>query len=179
MSQQFHTILRKTLVWGGVLFLVAVLQTSLVARIAQALPRGAVPDLLLAAVVAIAIFDGERTGAVAGIAAGFLAGALGGTGVNLLPLCYMLCAYVCGIWSTMSLSANFASWCVYMPAAGVARAAVTLVEVALTYTDYGLADVAVRVLAPEFAATLLLSPVVYVAVRRVATLFNRRLRIPE
>jgi len=179
MNQQFHTILRKTLIWGVVLFAAAVVQTGLAARLAQALPHGATPDLLLAAVVAIAIFDGERTGAVAGIAAGFLAGALGGTGLNLLPLCYMLCAYTCGIWSTMSLSANFASWCVYMLAAGVARAAVTLVGVALTYTDYALTEVAIRVLAPEFAATLLLSPVIYFAVRRVATLFNRRLRIPE
>ena len=179
MSQQFHTILRKTLVWGVTLFLFAVLQTSLVARIAQAIPHGAVPDLLLAAVIAIAIFDGERTGAVAGIAAGFLAGALGGTGVNLLPLVYMQCGYVCGIWSTMSLSANFASWCVYMLAAGVARAAVTLVGVALTYPDYGLVDVAARVLLPEFIATVAVSPAVYFPVRRVATLFNRRLKIPE
>ena len=179
MNQQFHAILRRVLIWGGVLFAAAVLQTSLCARLAQTLPHGGTPDLLLAASIAIAIFDGERTGAVAGIAAGFLAGALGGTGLNLLPLCYMLCAYTCGVWSTMSLSANFASWCVYMVAAGVIRAAVTLFTVALNYPAYALTDVAVQVLAPEFAATLLLSPLVYFAVRRVAMLFNRRLRIPE
>ena len=179
MSQQFHAILRKTLIWGGVLFLLAMLQTGLCARVAAAFPYGATPDLLLAAVVAIAIFDGERTGAVAGIAAGFLAGALGGTGFNLLPLCYMLCAYVCGAWSTMSLSANFASWCVYMPTSAAARALVSLVTVALTYGDYTLTAVANRVLFPEFAATLLVSPVIYFVMRRVATLFNRRLRMME
>lgn len=179
MSGQFHTILRKTLIWGVTLFLFAILQTSLVARIAEAIPHGAVPDLLLAAVVAIAIFDGERTGAVAGIAAGFFAGALGGTGLNLLPVCYMLCAYTCGIWSTMSLSANFPSWCVYMLASGAARAAVTLVGIALTYTGYALIPAAAEVLLPEFIATLLLSPLVYFPVRRIALLFNRRLKIPE
>ncbi|MBR7185656.1 MAG: hypothetical protein IKD37_08640 [Clostridia bacterium] len=179
MSQQFHTAVRRLVIWGGVLFAAAILQTSLLARLAQAIPYGAVPDLLLAATVAVAIFDGERTGALAGIAAGIFAGALGGTGINLLPVAYMLCGYVCGIWSTMSLSSNFPSWCVYMLTTGLARAAVTLVTIALSYPDYTLLDVAAHILLPEYAATLLFSVLIYFPVRRIAQSVNRRLRIPE
>lgn len=179
MSQAFYTNLRKIAVWGVALFFLAVLQTSLFARVAEVIPRGAVPDLLLAASVAIAIFDSERTGAIAGIAAGFLAGALGGVGFSLLPLCYMLCAYVCGIWSTMSLSANLPSWIVYMLASGVARAIVSLVHVAVVYGDYRLSAVVGTVLLPEFFSTLVCSFLVYFPLKRLALLCNRRLKIPE
>ena len=179
MSQQFHTIVRKIIVWGVTLFAAAVLQTSFFARLALAIPYGAVPDLVLAVIVAIAIFDSERTGAIAGIAAGFLVSALGGTGFTLLPLVYMLCGYICGVWSTMGLSANFASWCVYMAAVGVARALTTLISVALSYPDCSLIAVLTTALIPEFLATLLVSPLAYFSVRRVALRFNRRLKIPE
>ncbi len=179
MSLQFHTVLRKIAVWGVALFAFAVLQTSLFARLAEAIPHGAVPDLLLAASVAIAIFDSEKAGAVAGVAAGFLAGALGGVGFNLLPLCYLLCAYVCGIWSTMSLSANLPSWLVYMLASGVIRAINSLVSVAVVYPDYSLLAVAKTLLLPEFIATFACSLLVYFPLKRVALLCNRRLKIPE
>lgn len=168
--------MRKTLAWGGVLFLCAILQTSLFAPL---MPFGAVPDLMLATTLAIAIFDSERAGAIAGIAAGVIIGALGSTGFNALPLVYMLCGYLCGIWSTMSLSANLPSWFVYILTGAAVRAAVTLISVSLSYTDYSLITVAVTVLLPDFIATLLFSPIVYFFVRRIARLFNRRLRMPD
>ncbi len=179
MSPQFYTVIRKTIVWGVVLFLLAVFQTSFCSRVAAAIPHGAVPDLMLAAVIAIAIFDSERAGALAGIAAGFLIGALGGTGLNFLPLVYFLCGYVCGIWSTMSLSANFPSWCIYMPAGGAVRGIATLVGIAYSYADYSFFAVLRQRMLPEFFITLLVSPLVYFLVRRTALYFNRRLKIPD
>ncbi len=179
MSPQFYTVIRKTTVWGVLLFLLAVVQTGFFARLALIFPYGAVPDLMLAAVIAIAIFDSERAGAIAGIAAGVIIGALGGTGLNLLPIVYLLCGYVCGIWSTMSLSANFPSWCVYMLAGGIARGIATLVEIAFSYADYDFFAVLRQTLFPEFTATVLLSPLIYLLVRRVALFFNRRLKIPD
>lgn len=176
MSPQFHTVLRKSLVWGGMLFLAALLQTTLFARIT---PFGAVPDLMLPAVLAIAVFDGERVGAVAGIAAGIIIGALGGTGLNLLPLFYMLCAYLVGIWATVGLSANFPSFVVYILACAAARSVVTLLAVDSAYTSYSLLDVFPQLIAPEFAATVVCAPLLYLPFRRVALLFNRRLKLPE
>lgn len=176
MSPQFYTVIRKILVWGVVLFLCAILQTTVFAPL---MPWGAVPDLMLAATTAIAIFDSERAGAVAGIAAGVMIGALGGTGFNALPLVYMLCGYLFGIWSTMSLSANLPSWFVYILTGAAVRAAVTLISVSLSYTAYSLLTVAATVLLPDFAATVLFSLIIYFPLRRIAQLFNRRLRMPE
>ncbi|MBQ2767233.1 MAG: hypothetical protein IJF49_04045 [Clostridia bacterium] len=176
MSPQFYTIIRKILAWVGMLFAVAILQTTVFVRIA---PFGVVPDLMLPAVLAIAIFDSERTGAVAGIAAGVMIGALGGTGVNLLPLFYMLCAYLVGIWATIGLSANFPSFLVYMLSSAGARMVITLLAVDRIYASYSLLDVFPQLLFPEFAATMLCAPLLYLPFRRVALLFNRRLKLPD
>lgn len=176
MSPQFHTLIRKSLAWGGMLFLVALLQTTIFSRIT---PLGAVPDLMLPAVLAVAIFDSERVGAVAGIAAGIIIGALGGAGLNLLPLFYMLCAYLVGIWATVGLSANFPSFLVYILSCAAARSVVTLLAVDSAYATYSLLDVFPRLIAPEFAATVVFAPLLYLPFRRIALLFNRRLKLPE
>ncbi|MBR6708703.1 MAG: hypothetical protein IKL84_03395 [Clostridia bacterium] len=174
MSAQMHNIIRKILVWGGVLFLCAILQTSALSFLREYNAR---PDLMLAAVIAIAIFDSPHAGAIAGIAAGVIIGALGGVGLNLYPLFYMLCGCLFGIWSTHSLSANFPSWLIYMLVGGIGRAVITLIELDAAYAVYSLLDVVPGVVVPEFCATVLISPLLYLLLRRTALLFNRRLRM--
>ncbi|MBQ3125675.1 MAG: hypothetical protein IJC15_01275 [Clostridia bacterium] len=174
MSAQMHNIIRRVLVWGGVLFLCAILQTTLFSFLRGVHAR---PDLMLAAVVAIAIFDSPRAGGVAGIAAGVIIGALGGVGLNLLPLFYMLCGCFFGVWSTHSLSANFPSWLIYMLVGCCGRAIMTLIHLDAVYPVYSLLDVVPGILVPEFLATLLVSPLLYLTLRRAALLFNRRLRM--
>ena len=68
-------------------FLIAVLQTSRLGNIGL---FGVRPQLVLALVCAAAYFCGSATGAVCGIMGGALTDALGGTGISILALLYML-----------------------------------------------------------------------------------------
>ena len=87
-------MLRRLVIYGVYLFLLAIFQTSL-----PFIPlfEGALPNLTLAAVGAIGFFDSEQAGAVAGIAAGWLLDALGCVTLSLMPLAGLAVGYICGI----------------------------------------------------------------------------------
>lgn len=108
-STSWQTLLRKSVVWGIWLFLLAVLQTSFFSVIRV---FGAVPDLVLPAVITIAVYDRERMGTVAGIMGGYIADAIGGTGLSLSPLVYMLCGIIVALLAYSVLRRDFFSWLV-------------------------------------------------------------------
>ena len=75
----------------------AITQTTLLSRLR---PFGAVPDLLLPLVVAVAMSEKEKWGAVVGIISAFVIDALGGVTVMLLPLLYVPVGIFCGLLTT-------------------------------------------------------------------------------
>ena len=77
-------------------FLLAAAQTS---SLTDIFPLGVKPPLVLALVCSAAYFFGSSTGAVAGIISGVLTDALGGTGVAMSALLYMLLGYFLGAYT--------------------------------------------------------------------------------
>lgn len=134
----------------------------------------ATPDLLLAAVIGLGIYDGERTGAISGIAAGVLAEALGGVGIMLMPIFYMVAGYTFGIVTRFFLNRNFLSWLVYMLIAAFARGVWSLLYLAATETGFNFVTVFSRIIIPEFVMTFVFSLPMYFICRLCARPFHRK-----
>ena len=83
--------LLKILIFSALIFVMATLQSSFFSATGF---FPATPDLLLATVIGLGVYDGEKSGAVAGVGAGVLAEAFGAGGdIMLLPVFYMLVGF--------------------------------------------------------------------------------------
>ena len=161
-------ITAKCLVYGGVVFILAVLQSTFFAVFRL---WGAIPDLLLGAVLTVAVIEDERAGAVVGVAAGFFVESAGGVGFTVLPLYYMLCGYVCGVCAVYMLRRNFASWFVYTLIAYISRAAVTLIYMGATLPELRIITIFFDTLVPEYFGSLICAVPIYFLTRLCARAF--------
>ena len=133
----------------------------------------ATPDLLLAAVMGLAMFDGERTGAVCGLFAGVMADALGGSGTLFMPLFYMLAGYVTGIAIRTFLTRNLLSWLVYMLAGILFRGSVTFMYLTVFKRVYDVPLLLFRAVLPEALMTFVFSVPLYFVSKLCAKPFLR------
>lgn len=169
-STSWQTLLRKSVVWGIWLFLLAVLQTSFFSVIRV---FGAVPDLVLPAVITIAIYDRERMGTVAGIMGGYIADALGGTGLSLSPLVYMLCGIIVALLAYSALCRDFLSWLVgtVLSLALSGGASVISAYFAVGTVHFGASDIFSEMLVPQFFASLAVGIPVYFVTKAIWSRF--------
>lgn len=163
-------IVGKGIVCGVLLLLCALLQTTLFARFR---PFGAIPDLMLTAVIAISLLEGEKWGAVTGLFAAFLIESIGGGDLNLLPLLYMPAGYFAPIVTELYFTDSAPVRFMYSAAAGIGRAFLTLMYLALTVTDFRLGFFLLHVILPEYASTLLMSVPVQILIRTVLHPFHK------
>lgn len=103
----WQTLVKKGTVWSIWLFFLALLQTSFFSVIT---PFGAIPDMVLPAVITITVYDRERSGIISAISGGFIIDALGSVGLALSPLVYMLCSVVIHLLVHTVLRRDFVSW---------------------------------------------------------------------
>lgn len=147
------------------LFLVLILlQTTLFARYRI---FGAIPDLCYAGLILVSYFCGKETGAVTGIAAGFAVEALGSVGISLLPVFYLFCGYVCGYFTRAILPRRFSAFAAVLGVAVPVRAAITLIQMCLTYSSVNLPRILLYSLLPEMLATALFACALYWPVRKL------------
>lgn len=164
----------KILVFSLLVVGAAVLQTSFFGA-AGFFP--AAPDLLLSVIVGIAIYDGERSAAVAGIGAGFLCEALGGAGTALMPVFYLLTGYTVGIFSRIFLRKNFLSWIVVIIAAASVKTVIGLVYLLATEKHFNFIVALIHQLAPEFLMTVLFSLPILLLSRACARPFHKQIEL--
>ena len=143
---------RRALVFAPVLFLLAVAQCSFFAQL-KILP--AVPDLMLGAVVAIAMLDSQKSAAVCGIGAGFLIDAIGATGLSFSPLFYMLCGAICGVTSRKMLQ-SFLSFTVQLGIFSLLKSFYSLAIILSKIADASFVSTLTRVLLPETLLTFVI-----------------------
>lgn len=156
-------------------FIAGALQSSFFASVSF-IP--ATPDLLLICVIGLAVYDGERSGAVSGIAAGVLAEAFGG-GAHMLffPLFYMLCGYFFGVVSRIFLNRNFISWMLYILIGTALRAGLSVIHAMLSETDINLYLIFTEIVIPEYFLTLLCSIPMYFLVRVTVRPFHKKIEM--
>ncbi len=159
----------KCIVYGILGLLLVLMQISFFSRIK---PFGAVPDVLIAAVFSVAMFENERFGAIFGLAVGFFVEAAGGVGVSLLPLVYMLVGYICGLVASEYYRRSALLFLIFDGAALLVRMFVTLIYVVLTWSVVDLSVVIPKVLIPEALSTLVISPLPALIIMLISRLFR-------
>lgn len=152
------------------LFLILV-ETTFFARFR---PFGASPDILIVAVAAIALFEGGRAGAIFGVTVGFVADALGGVGVILLPLAYMLVGYFCGVIATDYYRRSWLLFLIFDVSAAVFRMLVSFFYMLLMWHSLDISAVIADVLIPEFISTLVVSPVPALLLLPIYLIFRKK-----
>ena len=140
------------------LLILAVLQVSFFGRFRL---LGAVPDLMIVAVLCIGFFTGPYTGAVSGIGAGFLIESLGSAGLTILPLCYLFEGYLAGYYARNTARGNILQYFIYLGITLVWRAAITLLYACLTYEQVNFLSVLTHSVLPEALGTALAGMALY------------------
>lgn len=153
-------VLRRVAVWGILLFLLAVSESAFFSRL-HFLP--ATPDLVLGAVVAIALLDSVPAAAVAAVGGGIITDALGGIGAYLSPVLYLLTVLFIGGMAE-KMMARVWSWLLLMLPGLCLRAGLTFLRIRLSYGGGSFLDILRGTLLPEALATVLLGlPLYFVA----------------
>jgi len=148
----------------------SLIQTTLFTRFR---PFGAVPDLILPLVIAIAMTERERWGAVVGLIAAFVIESLGGSRLTLLPLLYMPSGYVCGLLTIYYFRDSAAVRALYTGVSSVVRAIFTFVTLMMTVEDISLVTAVLGVVLPEFTANLLFAAIPHAAAYLALRPFNK------
>ncbi|MBE6718869.1 MAG: rod shape-determining protein MreD [Ruminococcaceae bacterium] len=156
MNKHFNAgIIFDILLYGTLLILLSVLQTTLIPRFPI---YDSVPDIMLGAVCCIGIYRKEKCAAVFGLIAGLCSDALGSVGLSLLPLFYTLVGYFSGlIGDNAREKARFAAFLITIPAVSFAKIALSFFHHIINYYEtIELGQLFLYTLLPEFVYTLFL-----------------------
>lgn len=154
------SVMRRAIFYGVLFFILCVAETSFFGQLSF-LP--VVPNLALGGVAAVALLDEERCAVICGIAAGFLADAIGGSGISLSPIIFLLVAIVCAEISKKMLP-HFLSWLIIMLVAAVLGAFGTVLNIALN-SSVAISAIFKSVILPELLATYFISLPIFFLVK--------------
>lgn len=162
--------LLKGLVCGILLIFFSLLQTTLFTRFR---PFGAVPDLILPLVTAVAMTERERWGAVFGLIAAVVIESLGGAPLTLLPILYAAAGYLCGILTVLYFKDGWAVRLLYTLAGSAARTVFTAISLMATVGGINLLTLFTSALIPEFFATVVFAAFPHLLAKLCLRPFNR------
>lgn len=140
-----------------VLFLISV-QTAFLSPLRL---FGGVPDLMLAFTVSVGLFRGKKYGGAFGIFAGVLSYAVGGGGVTILPLFYMLCGYFAPVCQALLPANSFLSRAAICAGSCIADMFALLIGAVLRLGEFSLSVFFVREMLPALCLTALFFPAVF------------------
>lgn len=162
--------IKKGFAYGGLILFFSLLQITLVPRYPI---FGVSPDLVLSCVLATAMFEGAKFGAITGVAAGFFIDAVGSVGLSLSPLLFCVFGYVTGICAEFLFRRGLLSFIMAGTVGYFLRGFATILLVAASWTLYSTAFVLIRTVLPEIILSIVFSPVVYLVFRLLAGRFHR------
>lgn len=161
----------KALVCGALLIFFSLLQTTLFTRFR---PFGAVPDLILPLVVAVAMVFREKWGAVFGVIAAFVIESLGGSTFTILPILYMLTGYLVGICAIYYFRDSAAVRVLYTIITSLFRMIFTLITLTVTAEDFNLITIFSIALIPELLANMVFAPLPHLAAKLTLAPFSHQ-----
>ncbi len=148
----------------------SLLQTTLFTKFR---PFGVVPDLMLPLVIAIAMTEHEKWGAICGICAAFVIESLGGESLTLLPLLYMPCGYLCGIFTVHYFRDSIAVRAMYTLGSSIMRGVFTAIIALSTLGGISIVALFSKALIPEFFANILFAALPHFAAKICLRPFNK------
>lgn len=168
-SVRAKNIAYKCVVYGIFLFILSVAQVTFFAKINV---RGATPDLLLGAVLVIAMRDSKETAAICGIIAGFFYCAMGGF---VYPF-YMMFSFLCGytLWgvSDRFLGKNYISYLALAILTFSLKALFNIIEASLFAYTINVLNMFSKAILPEFISSMALCSISYLIFNTLARLLN-------
>lgn len=161
----------KSASYGVLLFIFAVAQVTFFTKINI---LGATPDILLASIVALAMFEEHKVSTICGIIAGFFYYALGGF---TLPL-YMIFSFFCGyvLWgvSAHAFGKNYPSFLALSALTFLAKALYNVLEASFLANSFNVFNVITKTVIPEFISSMLFCSIPYILLVLPINLLNKK-----
>ena len=137
---------------------------------------GATPDLVLGAILAIAMFDDQKTATICGIMGGFFYCTMGGF---VYPF-YMMFAFLCGytLWgvSDRFLGKNYISYLALAILTFSLKALFNIIEASLFANTINVLNTISKAIWPEFVSSMAFCSLSYVIFTTIARLLNSKTR---
>ena len=163
----------KSAVYGVALFFLAILQSTFFSKINL---FDATPDLLLGAVLTVAIFDEHKVSAVTGIISGFFYCALGGIKYPLYIIFSFLCGYVFWSISEKALSKNYPSFIALAAFIYGVKAIWNIAETSLFAQSFSLFGTLASIVIPEYLSSMVFCSLSYLIFKTISDIFNKKSR---
>ena len=170
---QVKTVCYKCFIYAIVLFILSCAQVTFFSKINI---LGTTPDLLLAAVLVIAMKDDREEAAICGIISGFFYCAMGGF---VYPF-YMMFSFLCGytLWgvSDRFLGKNYISYLALALLTFALKGVFNIVEASLFAYTINILNMFSRAILPEFISSMVFCSLSYLIFSVIARLINSKSR---
>lgn len=169
-SAKAKTILYKCALYSVAFFFIGILQVTFFTKINV---FNATPDLLLAGVAALCLYEDGKVASVCGIISGFFYCALGGFSIPFYIVFSFLAAYALWIIRENGLPKKHSSFLIMAILAFGAKAFFNIAELTLSAASVNLIETIYSVIVPEFISSMLFSPTSYVLFFALTRIFYK------
>ena len=163
------TIMYKWCIYSIALFVLSIAQVTFFVKINV---LGATPDLMLGAVLLIAMKEDQRVSSICGIVSGFLYCAMGGFVYPFYMMFSFLCGYVLWIISDRFLGKNYVSYLALAILTFGLKALFNVIEASLFAYTINLLNMFTIAIIPEFISSMVFCTVSYLIFSVLTRLLN-------
>ena len=149
--------IKKTAIYGAMIFLISIAQCSFLANLTF---LKITPNVVIGAIAAVALFENERVTTVYAIASGFVLDAVGGSGILVSPLVFLIISVLLSLISSKILGSFFPYTLLLLVASALSGLSTYLrLILAGSLPEYSF--LFGKLLLPEFISTFVLSLPLY------------------
>ncbi len=170
-AAQGKVIAYKCCIYSIVLFILSIAQVTFFSKINV---LGATPDLMLGAVLLIAMRDDQRVSSICGVVSGFLYCAMGGFVYPFYMMFSFLCGYVLWIISDRFLGKNYMSYLALAVLAFGLKALFNVIEASLFAYTINILNMFTRAIIPEFISSMVFCTVSYLIFTALSRVLNSK-----
>lgn len=168
---KIKAIAYKCSVYSIALFVLSIAQVTFFSKINV---FGATPDLMLGAVLLIAMKDDQQVSSICGIVSGFLYCAMGGFVYPFYMMFSFLCGYVLWIISDRFLGKNYVSYLALAVLAFSLKALFNVIEASLFAYTINILNMFTKAIIPEFISSMTFCTVSYLIFNSLSRLLNSK-----
>ncbi len=165
------TIAYKCFIYSIVLFILSIAQVTFFAKINI---LGAVPDLMLGAVLVIAMKDDQEVATICGIVSGFFYCTMGGFVYPFYMIFSFLCGYTLWFVSDRFLGKNYISYLALALLTFTLKALFNIIEASLFAYTVSFLNMFSKAILPEFLSSMVFCTLSYAIFSLIAGLLNSK-----
>ncbi len=172
-SARAKNIAYKCVVYGIFLFVLSIAQVTFFSKINV---LGATPDLLLGAVLLIAMREDQRVASICGIISGFFYCTMGGFVYPFYVIFSFLCGYTLWFVSDRFLGKNYISYLTLALLTFLLKALFNVIESSLFAYTINMINMFSKAILPEFISSMVFCSLSYLIFTAIARLLNSKSR---